>query len=70
MTRGALQVGTMQLDLGVGLKFCVSGMWSHLSCAEGKIRELELSMKFRKKVLTHGKKKCLPRALILLEGAE
>lgn len=70
MTRGALRVGTMQLDLGVGLKFCVSGVWSHLLCSKGKIRELELSMKLRKKILTHGKKKYLPRALIPLEGAE
>lgn len=62
-------MGTVLLDPGMGLKFCVSGMSSRLSCSEGKISELKLGMKFRKKILSHAKK-FLPRALILLEGAE
>lgn len=70
MTRGVLQVGSAQPDLGEGLKCCASAMRICLPCSEGKISELKLSMKFRMKILSHAKKKILPRALILLEGAE
>lgn len=70
MTRVALRAGTTRPDPGVGLRFCVSSVRSRPSCSEGKIsEELKLGMKLRKKILSHAKK-CLPRALILPEGAE
>lgn len=69
MMRGVLRAGTVQPALDAGLKFCVSGMRSRLPCSEGKISELKLGMKFRKKILSHAKR-FLPHALILLEGAE
>ena len=53
----------------MGLKLCVSTVKSHLSCSKREISELELGMKFRKKILTRTKK-LLPCALILLEGDE